>query len=561
MKTITFYSYKGGVGRSLTLSNIAMRLADLGKKVCIIDFDLEAPGLHLKFKNYIEQSEIKKGLVEYINEFQNNSILPTEIKSHMVNINYSGILNGSIDLLSAGNVNSNDYWKNLSSIDWKKLFYSDQSNGVNLLLHLKELIRKDYNPDFILIDSRTGITDISGIAMTLLSDSVVTLAANNDENIIGTSKVIKSLLKEENNLMGIKQNIFFVLSRIPYYHDSDKKHIEKGIISRALETINKEGKIINKIFVIHSDRELEIEEKFKINKKSILNDENSVPIEEDYLNLFEALTKDDLTNDEIKNFNNIRESELLIEEARNTTDSALKINLLNKSLDLNKKSHDAYWLLSLVHNSIENYEKSIKYSDFAKEIRYSIYYDFIKASGLNSLGKTKDSIDILESTLIVNENFYHSLNLLGEIYYEKSKFKKSLKYLLRIIDDNNISIDDTEKAGVYNSIGSIYMRLGDMDKAFEFVYKSLELEPKKAMATVTLAEIYAELGNDQEFFKNLQLAFVFDLTTKEFQRVINIEKIYKNYYNNPRFLELLQNYRIKVIFPTASSNFGKTIGE
>jgi MinD-like ATPase involved in chromosome partitioning or flagellar assembly len=36
MKTITFYSYKGGVGRSLTLSNIAMRLADLGKKVVLL---------------------------------------------------------------------------------------------------------------------------------------------------------------------------------------------------------------------------------------------------------------------------------------------------------------------------------------------------------------------------------------------------------------------------------------------------------------------------------------------------------------------------------------------
>ena len=84
MKTITFYSYKGGVGRSLTLSNIAMRLADLGKKVCIIDFDLEAPGLHLKFKKYLTQSKIKRGLVEYINEFQNDSILPTEIKSYIL---------------------------------------------------------------------------------------------------------------------------------------------------------------------------------------------------------------------------------------------------------------------------------------------------------------------------------------------------------------------------------------------------------------------------------------------------------------------------------------------
>ena len=50
MKTITFYSYKGGVGRTLALSNIANKLSEFGKKVCIIDFDLEAPGLHIKFQ-------------------------------------------------------------------------------------------------------------------------------------------------------------------------------------------------------------------------------------------------------------------------------------------------------------------------------------------------------------------------------------------------------------------------------------------------------------------------------------------------------------------------------
>ncbi|MBU0764165.1 MAG: AAA family ATPase, partial [Bacteroidetes bacterium] len=38
MKTITFYSYKGGVGRTLALANIAKRLAEFGKKVCLIDF-------------------------------------------------------------------------------------------------------------------------------------------------------------------------------------------------------------------------------------------------------------------------------------------------------------------------------------------------------------------------------------------------------------------------------------------------------------------------------------------------------------------------------------------
>ena len=42
----TFYSYKGGVGRSLLLANAARFLATLGKGVVAIDFDFEAPGLH-----------------------------------------------------------------------------------------------------------------------------------------------------------------------------------------------------------------------------------------------------------------------------------------------------------------------------------------------------------------------------------------------------------------------------------------------------------------------------------------------------------------------------------
>ena len=148
MKTITFYSYKGGVGRSLTLSNIAMRLADLGKKVCIIDFDLEAPGLHLKFKNYLNQSKIKNGLVEYICEFQSDNFIPKKIQDYIVNISYKGTLGGSIDLLPAGNINSNNYWSKLSSINWKNLFYSEQSHGVNLFIAPKRAYKKRFKSRF-----------------------------------------------------------------------------------------------------------------------------------------------------------------------------------------------------------------------------------------------------------------------------------------------------------------------------------------------------------------------------------------------------------------------------
>ena len=42
---VTFYSFKGGVGRSFTLVETAAQLAALGRSVVVWDLDLEAPGL------------------------------------------------------------------------------------------------------------------------------------------------------------------------------------------------------------------------------------------------------------------------------------------------------------------------------------------------------------------------------------------------------------------------------------------------------------------------------------------------------------------------------------
>src|SRR5512134_20337 len=45
----TFYSYKGGVGRSMALANVAALLAKWGRRVLVVDWDLEAPGLERYF--------------------------------------------------------------------------------------------------------------------------------------------------------------------------------------------------------------------------------------------------------------------------------------------------------------------------------------------------------------------------------------------------------------------------------------------------------------------------------------------------------------------------------
>ena len=40
-----FYSFKGGVGRSMAVANVGDLLTRSGLKVLMIDFDMEAPGL------------------------------------------------------------------------------------------------------------------------------------------------------------------------------------------------------------------------------------------------------------------------------------------------------------------------------------------------------------------------------------------------------------------------------------------------------------------------------------------------------------------------------------
>ena len=58
MFTVTFYSFKGGVGRTFALMNVAVDLVKQGKNVTVLDFDLEAPGLN-SFKELVKMVHMK----------------------------------------------------------------------------------------------------------------------------------------------------------------------------------------------------------------------------------------------------------------------------------------------------------------------------------------------------------------------------------------------------------------------------------------------------------------------------------------------------------------------
>jgi cellulose biosynthesis protein BcsQ len=69
---VTFYSYKGGVGRTMAMANVAVLLAQRNLKVLAVDWDLEAPGLERYF-GYFTVTPSRGGLLRLLRDQQRGS--------------------------------------------------------------------------------------------------------------------------------------------------------------------------------------------------------------------------------------------------------------------------------------------------------------------------------------------------------------------------------------------------------------------------------------------------------------------------------------------------------
>jgi Mrp family chromosome partitioning ATPase len=85
-RIITFYSYKGGTGRTMAVSNVAWILASNGYDVLLIDWDLEAPGLHRYLRPFLIDRELvdTPGLIDYMWDTAEVCMTPSPDKDRSV---------------------------------------------------------------------------------------------------------------------------------------------------------------------------------------------------------------------------------------------------------------------------------------------------------------------------------------------------------------------------------------------------------------------------------------------------------------------------------------------
>jgi cellulose biosynthesis protein BcsQ len=208
---ITFYSYKGGTGRTMALANVACLLARrcAGDKILMVDWDLEAPGLHRYFRDHVGTSVLQPwnrdkatdehvGLLDLFVEVDRRSrdedlgsgdnaaksvqkiYAAIGIERFIMATNIPGL-----HLMKAGRFDAS-YTTKVNTFDWAGLF----SRSEWLIRMLADQLKQRYR--YILIDSRTGITDTSGICTTLLPDKLVVVFTPNRQSLTGIKDLVQS---------------------------------------------------------------------------------------------------------------------------------------------------------------------------------------------------------------------------------------------------------------------------------------------------------------------------------------------------------------------------------
>lgn len=585
METITFYSYKGGVGRTLALANIASYLSRFGQNVCVLDFDLEAPGLHYKLAPLFP-GPVQSGLVDYIYEFIEGGTIPDSLEKYYLEADKLPAGYGHIGLIPAGNVLSAQYWKRLAAIDWHDLFYREDSEGIPFFLDFKEKIKEQVKPDYLLIDSRTGITEMGGLCTSVLTDRVVFFIGNNRENIEGARQILRGIQASPRLPDQEPVKINFVLTRIPLPAEGKGTGREEEIIKDIKKFLNEGAENlgdqlnITDITVLHSDRDLELGEGLRLTEDNLLE----TPLARDYLKLISKIIPEEVMQPKIQELLDtlvtpqraIEEPEKIKSELKAIAYAYPQSGLINKLTDLfyyrlkdrpvqgddvavleqyrkalqdyekqgdNRGAAESLNQIGMIYQergdydaALEQYQKSLEISETEEYLpeksvslfQIGVIYQF-KGDYDRSLGYYQQSMKIRES---ISDNFGISncLNQIGIIHQKKGDYENALWNYRESLDIRKRIDDKKGISDTLHQIGIIYDIKGDYKAALEDFRKSLHIREKtgdKKRISESLHEIgivYQQTGD----YNAALLQFLQSLAIKE--KIGDIRGLAKNFH-------------------------------
>ncbi len=197
-RIITFYSYKGGTGRTMALANTAWILASSGHRVLVVDWDLDAPGLDRYLHPFLSESQLRStpGVLELVSRSMHFELAAQDtgtdngitLNSCLIQVDWAFPAGGELFYLPAGTKNKG-YLSAFSQFDWKP--FMDGPLATRFLEGLKREFVENF--DYVLVDSRTGLNDISDICTVNLPHTLVACFTPSSQSIEGAAGVAERI--------------------------------------------------------------------------------------------------------------------------------------------------------------------------------------------------------------------------------------------------------------------------------------------------------------------------------------------------------------------------------
>lgn len=185
---VTFYSVKGGVGRSTALAYASRILARRGKKVVCVDLDLEAPGL-AALLGVEDQVNDNQGVLQLLLALDRGE--KVDISKHLLKVDNAD----ELYCVPAGRISA-EYARLLQFVN-PTAWYTEERNP---LKELVSALRNDlpFLPDVILVDSRTGLSEISAPLLFDFADLAIIAFFPHPQAERANREVVRALMASKN---------------------------------------------------------------------------------------------------------------------------------------------------------------------------------------------------------------------------------------------------------------------------------------------------------------------------------------------------------------------------
>jgi MinD-like ATPase involved in chromosome partitioning or flagellar assembly len=192
-KVISIHSYRGGTGKSNLTANLAASLAELGKRVAVVDTDIQSPGIHMLFG--VEDTDGLKTLNDYLWE-------------------RCPILEAATDVTPVSLTAGGRVWLVPSSLKAGEIArVLREGYDVGLLNDGFRDLMDDLALDYLLIDTHPGLNEETLLSIAV-SDELVVLLRPDRQDFQGTAVTVEVARK-----LGVKELVIVLNKVLPAVAD------------------------------------------------------------------------------------------------------------------------------------------------------------------------------------------------------------------------------------------------------------------------------------------------------------------------------------------------------